>query len=394
SQIPAYKNSQLGSIIGGGLNDGSGKYGSNVKSQNQNSMSLNVSQLYLNVNHEYGAFLVGRAPIEFGMGITHNAGLGAFDHWADTKEVISYRFTVDNLSFAPMLARVSQEDFGGGVSNEKIFMVDYNNKDAGARAGVFHQTRTGGPSYNDILLTPGTELPKGATRVGGYKTQTINIFLERKWQPFEFKVEASFETGSTGVQTGAGEEINLDAYAVVAEALWPARDSKWQFNTRFGVVSGDNPDSANYEGYQLDKNYDVAMLMFNHRMGKADILGTSVIHANDSASGLSTQNSADDEAVSNVMFIAPSTTYTYNDKVDMKTSLVYGQLMTNTNNFVDFKKDLGLELDMELVYKPRERVTWSTGVGVLFPGAAWKAGNLNLDNKTNFGLSTKAAITF
>jgi len=401
NQTPAYKNSQVGALIGGGLNDGSQGTGVNANSETQNSTSLQVSELYLNVVHEYGALLLGRAPIDFGLGITHSAGRGAFDHWMDTKEVLAYRFLVDNVSFAPMLARVSQSDFGGGVSNDQIFLVEYDNKDIGAKAGVFHQTRTSGAGNNDAFVTGGNAInvyPKGNSRIGGLKTQTINLFLERKWTAFEFKVEASFLTGDTGIATSTGDEIKLNSYAVVAEALFPANEKKWEYSAKFGVVSGDNPDTSSYEGYQLDKNYDLGMLLFNHRMGFGtdDVIGTKPIHANDSTGGnsLSVQNSVDDEAVSNAMFLAPSIKYIFDDKIDVRTTFVYAQAMTNVNNFVDFKKDLGLELDMELIYKPRERVTWSNSFGYLIPGAAWNAGSNNRDNKANFGFTTKAAITF
>lgn len=393
SAIPAYSNSQMGSIIGSGLNDGTGATGTDATSQNQNSSSVKVSQLYLNVNHEYGSLLVGRTPIDFGLGITHNAGKGAFDHWMDTKEVLSYRFVIDNLSFAPMMARTVQDDFGGGVMNDQIYIVDYNNADAGARAGLFHQTRTAGSATNDYAPT---ELPSGSAKTGGMKTQTINIFLERKWTAFEISLEGSFLTGNTGVQNAAGTEIKLDSYAIVTEALFPAGDGSWEWSGKAGVVSGDNPDTTDkYEGYILDRNYDVGILLFNHRLGSGDILGTSPIHANDSVGGnkLSLQNSADDEAVTNAMFLAPSAKYAYDEKIDFKGTIIYAQLM-NAKKFVDMKNDLGLELDMELIYKPRERVTWSTGVGFLLPGAAWEGGTNKFDTKSNIGLTTKAAITF
>ena len=134
----AYKNSQLGSTFGTGI----GASGNNVTSENQDARLLQVSQLYLNVNHEYGSFVAGRAPIEFGLGITHNAGTAPFDHWYDTKEMIGYKFVVDNISFMPILAKVFQKDFGQGVTiSDQIFVFEYDNKDIGAKAGIFHQTR-------------------------------------------------------------------------------------------------------------------------------------------------------------------------------------------------------------------------------------------------------------
>jgi hypothetical protein len=394
NEMPAYKNSQLGSFWGNGLKRTPGQgTGSNVTAETSDSMNIRASQLYLNVNHEYGSLVAGRAPIEFGLGMTHNAGLNAFDHWADTKDMIGYRFSVDNISFMPILGKVYQNDFGLANSlSDQIFVFEYDNKDIGAKAGVFHQTRKSSDGSNDAL-TAG--YPGATTASGSFKSQTINVFLERKWQPFEFRLEGSFLTGDTGVLYTTGEEIKLNSYAVALELLFPARESKWEFLTKMGMVSGDDPTTAAYEGYQLDRNYDVAQLMFNHRLGNGDVISNKPIHANDGApNNLSVMNSADDEAIGNAMYLAPSVKYLFSEKLSWKNTLVYGQLLTNANNYLDFKKDLGLELDTELIYQPRERVTWSTGLGFLFPGSAWKAGNNNFDNKATYGLTTKAAITF
>lgn len=398
SEYESYRNSQVGSFWGNGLNrTGAAASGSNATSQSSNAMNLRVSQLYLNVEHEYGSLVAGRAPIEFGMGITHNAGNGPFDHWMDVQDMVGYRFIVDNVSFMPILSKVYQTDFGIANSiSDQIFILDYNNKEIGARAGVLHQTRKSSDGSNDALLafdpTPATPT---LTKTGAYKAQTVNVFLERKWTGFEFRLEGSFLTGTTGLYS-AGEEITLNAYAVAGEVLFPAREGKWEYSGKFGVVSGDDGSTAAYEGYQLDRNYDVAMLMFNHRMGFEDLLSTGPLHNQGNAEGLSKINSADDEAIGNAVYLSPSVKYSWNDKLDIKGTLTYGQLMTNPKNFVDFKKDLGIELDTEVIYRPRERVTWSNGIGLLMPGNAWKASSTGTDhdNKMNYGFVSKAAITF
>lgn len=392
NELPAYRNSQLGSFWGNGIRTTGA--GQNVTSQNSDSMGIRVSQLYLNVNHEYGALVAGRAPLEFGMGITHNAGRGEFDHWIDTRDMLGYRFIIDNVSFMPILAKIYQNDFGLATTvSEQTFLLEYDNKDIGAKAGVIHQTRRASDSSNDGAAAG---YPGSGALMSGFKSQTVNVFLERKWTSFEFRMEGSFLTGDTGIAGTTGEEIKLNSYAVAAEMLFPANDTKWEFLTKFGFVSGDNPDTPQtHEGYQLDRNYDIAMLLFNHRLGKVDIFGNGPIHSTDGApNNLTIQNSADDEAIGNTMYLSQSIKYSFTEKFDWKNTLTYAQLMTNTNNFVDFKKDLGLELDMEFIYRPRERVTWSTGVGFLFPGSTWKAGTLDFDNKTTYGLTTKAAITF
>jgi len=383
SQTPGYENSQLGSVIGG---SGIGT-DPRATSQNQESTGVNVSQLYLNANTEFGSLIAGRAPFEFGMGITHNAGLGPFDHWYDTRDSVAYKFFVDNISFMPMLSRVSQRDYGRGVTiSDETFVFEYKNKDNGAEAGVVQQIRKSSLESNDAAAA----VP-GSTAIAAWSTKTINLYLGRSWESFKFKMEASFLTGETGLQL-AGENVNVNAYALAAELLFPAlNEAKWDYGLKLGYASGDNPTTTVYEGYQFDRNYDVAMLMFNHRMGRADFLTTGITHTN---AGLTVSNSADDESIGNAIYFAPSAKYAWNEKLDIRTTLVYAQLVTNPTLSLDTSKDLGTELDIELIYKPRERVIWSNGIGVLVPGQAWKDGATDFENSTNFGISTKAAITF
>jgi hypothetical protein len=389
NQTAGYENSQLGALIGGsGLGNDP-----RVSSQNQESTNVTVSHLYMNANTEFGSLVAGRAPFEFGMGITHNAGTGPFDHWYDNRDMVGYKFYVDNISFMPILAKVSQKDYGRGVTaSDEIFVFEYKNKDNGAEAGVVQQTRKSSLESNDALSAPSPIVIPGAALSSAWSTKTVNLYLGREWESFKFKLEASFLTGSTGL-TVAGEELNVNSYAVAVDLLFPKKEGdKWEFASKLGIASGDNPNTTGvYEGYQFDQNYDVAMLMFNHRLGQADFLTTKLIHTN---AALTTGNSADDEAIGNAIYLAPTAKYQWNDKFDIKTSLIYAQLVTNPTLSLDTTKDLGTELDIELIYKPRERVIWSNSIGILLPGGAWKDGASNFENKTTYGFSTKAAITF
>jgi len=397
NNLNAYKNSQLGSVFGKGLSDGApASNGTNVNSENQDASLLRVSQLYLTVNQENAMFLAGRAPLEFGLGITHNAGTNPFDHWYDNRDLVAYRFIVDNVSFMPVFAKVSQLDFGQGtITTDQIFVFEYDNKDNGAKAGLFYQIRNSSFGSNDATtLIP--SIPGASSVTSSWSTKTVNLYFGRSWEAFQFKLEASFLTGDTGIVSTSNEAIKYNAYAIAGEVLFPAKDQdKWEIGAKFGTASGDNPTTTGtIEGYQMDRNYDVAMLLFNHRMGQRDFLTTNITHATDGVNGLNVGNSADDEAIGNAIYIAPSAKYLWTEKLDLKTTLIYAQLATAPTTSVDASKNLGTELDIELNYKPRERVIWSNQFGVLFPGDAWKDGASNFDNKINYGFSTKAAITF
>ena len=224
----------------------------------------------------------------------------------------------------PMLSRVSQKNYGRGVTAaDETFLFEYNNKDNGAQAGVLQQIRKSSLESNDALVAPNPLPIAGATLGGGWNSKLVNLFLGRSWETFKFKLEASFLTGDTGLIV-AGETVKFNAYAIAFDFLFPQQEGrKWEFAAKLGMASGDNPTTANvYEGYQFDKNYDVALLMFNHRMGQRDFLTTGILH-NDATSLLNVGNSADDEAIGNATYFAPSAKYQWNEKLDLKTTLIY-----------------------------------------------------------------------
>lgn len=392
---PAYADSYIGSQWGRGNPTGVSSDGSRTNTLSKSSPGSNprVQRLYMQYTQDNGAFIVGRAPVDFGLGMTHSAGNGLFDHWQSNRDLIGYKFIIDSFYIMPIFTRVYDKDFAQGEDvTEQIINFKYDNKDNGTLLGLWHQTRKSSIPGNDVI--PGnaatSKIPQAATIGSGFTSQTVNFVIGRTWETFSAKVEASFLSGETGAYTAANQEIKLAAYGIASEFAYKPLESKWSMMLKAGIASGDDPTTSNYEGFQFNKNYDVAMLMFNHRVGKFDALTTNLVK--DSSLGLS--NSADDEAIGNAVYISPSVTYQYDDKFDFKNTLTYGQLVVNPTNAVDFSKNLGLEWDIELTYKPRANVQWVNQLGLLFPGRAFRNGAAEFETATTLGLSSKAAISF
>lgn len=393
SQDPAYQYGQFGDIWGGGLpaNSTSNPDTSrnNAFSQTQGYSPAKVRLLYLNVNQEYGSLLVGRAPYGFGMGITHNAGNGMFDHWMDVKDLIAYKFYVGNVSFTPMLAKVSQANYSlGGSASDQALEISYDSKDTGSQIGIILEKRKGSYAANDAPVS----LLGGSSVGSDFSWQRSNFVFGRNWETLGIKFEAGLIDGDTGVLNSSNEYIKLTGYGLAADIFTQKSASKWGWDIKLGMASGDNPTTKDYEAYHFDRNYDVAMLLFNHRLGKKDFLTTNLIK--DNSAGRDNSTSLDDEAISNATYLAPQLSYYYSDKLDINSRLVYAQLLNNPTNSLDFQKDLGLELDIELKYHPTEKIQWINQLGILFPGAAFQDGNSNLDNSSTFGFESKAAISF
>lgn len=390
NQDPAYTSAQFGQLWGQGwAADPTNPQLNNVNSQTKQYTQLLVSQLYLNLNQEYGALVAGRAPIEFGLGITHNAGNGQFDHWGDTMDMVGYKFIIDNFFFMPIVGRVYDENVAqGNTVQDVILHLQYESKESGSLIGVMQQSRKASLGANDAPAGTGT-------KTGEYSVQTVSFVLGREWESFGFKLEAGFNSGNTGIRAATGEDIKANGYGIAAELNFPRKESKFGWNVRLGMATGDDPSSpGTNEGYQFDRNYDVAMLLFNHRLGQRDFLTTDSIKSPNNT----VATSLDDEAISNAIYISPKLTYEWNDRLDLNNTLTYAQLMTNpVVGNSGFSKSLGFEWDIDLVYKPTDRIQWINQLGLLFPGAAFKNGDGtggNLETAFTYGFATKAAISF
>lgn len=392
----AYPGSQLGSDFGN-----SHPVTSYSGGNTQGSSSVEVNQLYMNWNHEYGAMVAGRAPIQFGLGMTHNAGNGLYDHWNETRDLVGYKFLIGNLSIMPSLGRtVRKNNFSSaGVATEQMWNIDYTNPETESTFAIYHQIKTSGTSAND-----GDQYFKPyfatASVIGGWNTSHTNVFIARGWEKFKFKMEAGFQSGGTGVNNGAGQEIKLSGYGVLVQLEFPRPESKWQYDFKFGTASGDVKSSVDqFEGYYFSKNYDVAFLMFNHPMGNAtaDVLRTQLVRQRTGAAGtiFTNDGAADEDTISNAMFFAPSFSYLMNDRWSWNNRIVYATAQAAPDAGVS--TDLGFEYDTSFSYKPQENVSVSAELGFFVPGNAYKWGvtpATTYDANMNFGFQTKAAISF
>jgi hypothetical protein len=419
-----YPNSQVGQIFGNPTPTTSSTTGgssstndSGVAGGNQASVNLQVDQLYLSVNQEFGALVVGRAPLDFGLGMSYSAGNGPFDHWFSNLDQVGYKMVLGNLSLMPIIGRSVDLDPGqGGSSTDLILNADYNNPETDSEFAIFYHTRQAGASVNDVphyfaggsQITAGTNDPSGydsAAALSRWNSQQTNIYIARGFDNLKIKVEGGFLSGNTGLtRKTSGESIKLSGYGIATEVAYAKPDSHWSWNFRQGLVSGDNPNTANFEGFYFHRNYDIAFMLFNHPLGRYDLLrsygqrGTQICTpaAGASCPVLATDQALDDEALTNAVYFSPKATYKMNDKWDWMTSLTWAQMQTNplADQNINVDKNLGFELDTAFVYRPTEKIMWVNGVGLLFPGAAFQGGTNGYGKDFSYGLTSKAAISF
>lgn len=397
-----YADSQMGDFLGGAPSTGSsrgvGTTGTNT--QTQQAATIQVSHFYLKWANEFGALIVGRTPVQFGLGITHNAGLGQFDHYFDTHDVLGYKFIAGNLSFLPMYGKVKENSLVGEDDiNDFMFQFQYENPDTELNLGVFYDIRSANKAANASADGAAVGTPyggSGATKFGTLETKTLNLFVQRNFGNLRFGFESSFANGKLGVRDSVGRETNLDAYALAAELTYNPSGAL-TFDLKAGLATGDDPGTTDkFEGYLFDRNYDVGFLLFNHKLGGYDVLGTSSFRNTTAANQFDT-DAADNEYLTNATYIAPGAGWHMSEAWTLNTHVIWAQLQRSVAPVVpnarNVEKDLGIEWDLGLSYNPNKNLTVELGSGFLFPGGAFK-GSADLPNEFSYGLNAKAAVRF
>ena len=314
--------------------------------------------------------------MHFGLGITHNAGLGDFDHFYDVRDVVAYKMVFGNAYVMPSIAKMNEGTANQNSDdvNEYNVEINYSNPEKLMQMAILYQMRRA----NSIAAV----FP-GATLDDSLNLNLLNVFFKKQKGDFDFAVEGSFISGGIGDLARDHSGLGL-----AFELNYKPADSKWSYGGNFGMASGDDSTTANYEGYGFDRNYDVALLLFNHVLGSADVLNSSLYRANSAQVGSGT--ALDEEVLTNTTYLAPYVNYKWKEKWDLGAKFVYAQLNETASAQ---SSDLGYEFDFSVEYKPKKGVRWVNNLAYLIPGSAFENGT-GLSTDSTLALFSRVAISF
>ncbi len=421
----------LGAVFGDGVGANNGVPGTGIGnssaiSEYQRSEVFSVTELYMKMEQEFGDLIVGRVPLNFGLGMSYSDGSGLFDHYVDTRDAVAYKVNIGNLFIMPMFAKVYGGDLGNIYNNpvnsdlsgadgieEWDLQAEYDDPDSNTSIGLFYQNRMASPAGNDTPEYPvSISAQPNTVQPDRMDIKNVNVFYKKKSKNYSAGFEAGLQSGNFGVDNVDGNNVKLGGFGAVVEYSYTPQTSKWGFGVKAGLATGGDPRTdTQYEGFIFNQNYDVALLLFNQPLGQADLLHTSLIGRRDavgnSGSGPSSDPSVDDdpdtEAISNVYYLSPSITRIFSDRWSGTATLTgawldnstvtEGNPTTNSLSYYNTSSDLGYELDITANYQVSKSIMWQNEVGVLLPGQAWTVGG-QFKADMSYGLLSRAAVSF
>lgn len=198
-----------------------GKSKSAAAGLSDSSLFLEVSQFYLSYETEFFRLSIGRAPLDFGLGVTYSAERGPFERWLSLGDQLSLRLEREPFYLQPALVCQRCREGEGAA----FALLQGGWKGAAWNLEGFYRHHFGGGGSGGQ--------PGGAEVFGEYEGAKWDIQSSFSWL---FQEEAAWGWAMEG-----GMEIPI--------ALSPRLEAK------AGLAS---------EGFSFHPGYDAALLFWNH----------------------------------------------------------------------------------------------------------------------------------
>ena len=192
-----HPSNQIGSAFGDSSNNNDQYYSSSAG--NAGADIIEITQAYLTYSHNFGALVVGRAPVHFGLGMSYDAGDDLFDHWYDTRDLVGFKVHFGNMYVFPMYAKLSEGAIGRKSSDAEDLRLqaEYNNSDSDIKLGFLFSEIKAKQNSHDFSDQFGA-FPSTYTRGKDLKVRSLNFYLKKELQNFNYGLEFSYVNGDTG----------------------------------------------------------------------------------------------------------------------------------------------------------------------------------------------------
>jgi hypothetical protein len=377
---------------------------------------------------DVGTVQVGRAPLNWGLGIVWNSGDGLWDRYESTGDTIRLISKFGAFSFMPSFVMYSAGNNVGGASaftpstpptapgytisngdgglREYTLALKYENLDDELEGGVNFIRRLGGAAQDPLGGYLGPQ-----ARPVSINFNIWDIYAKKRLGKFTLAAEAPITTGSLGTTTG--QSLDYSTFAIAGEVDWKMSDS-WELLAKGGHAPG-QPNSSgpipdNFRAFFFNPAYRLGLIMFNYQL--ASFYGPNT--QNNPNVGAQYLRSPYDNPIVNAnyllvnpMFHTDKWTfdlkfiYAAADKTAANGSYFYNTLTRSVSPKAaveDQGSTIGFETDVGATFQWDEYFQFRLAAGFMVPGSFWKFSNAvdtsgnPIENNTSTVFATSAQV--
>jgi hypothetical protein len=351
--------------------------------------NLVLNKFYMELYADTSTFVLGRQPINWGLGAVFNEGNGTWDRHTSVNDGASAKFKIGNFKFTPHWAKISS---ASGNKTDTANVTDYgvqalyDNPDKDLAMGVYYGKRKSRQN-NTYLQSTAT------TALGDTSVKLIDIYFKKSWSRYTISGEIPMANGNLGHVYNSTSKVNYNSKAVIIDNKYEFNE-KWTAGLNGGQISGADGSEGTFGAMYLNPNYQIANLLFRYNLF---------------ALSNSTQ-SVWDSYMTNAQYLKLYGKY-QNESWVWNAALIYAEAMevAHSGGFAfdheknqrfqanaNQSKDLGYEIDFGFDYLWNPNVTVSGNAGYLMTGDYYKFTNTGATTpaKNMYVTSMSVALNF
>jgi hypothetical protein len=301
----------------------------NIMGGDNINANLSIRRVWLDWTSDWGVFRMGRMPTNFGLGMVSNSGDGLWDYFGSTVDRISYDLVAGDLIFGLAYDITAEGAVNYTADDRSAFrtQISYSEPESSMEI-AFRWLMDFGRS--------------------NYKLHTYNVYQKKTFTASEITLgwEAAYQKGDMLGKT-------VQAFGLLGEFNW--HPSKAELGFKLGLATGDKGDDPNKDyAFRYNRNYKIAMLMFNEDLGVAadSVHGSQGIGADFNNQG--------------AVFFAPNFKWMFIENLWWGTTFAYAVVQKAVPGR---NKYIGFEWDTDFTYFWKENLETGLRFGAFFPGS-------------------------
>lgn len=377
---------------------------------------LSAQRYWVELLSDFGTLQVGRAPLNWGLGVVWNAGDDLWSRYASTADLVRLVSKFGSFSFSPSLAIYSNGNNVGGScrmggapatcvpGQGNGGMTDYS---LALRYDNIEEELEGGLNFIKRLSGPVQDL-MGYSLVGPAQAN-YNL-----WDAYARKKIGQFTlAGELPVLSGSIGGMDYSGYALAADVRWKPSEN-WETSVRLGRAPGqpasDTATPNSYRAFFFNPNYHLGMVLFHYQL--ANFAGPNTGNTAATSTVLSPLRSPFDHPIMNAHYLSVGESFK-TEKWTLNAGVIYAQALevaeagryflhqwqktlVKNNTGKDQSHSLGTELDLGAAFQWDDHVSLRFDTGIWFPGAFYQFSNTARDNTTDsvWASSAKLGVAF
>jgi hypothetical protein len=373
----------------------------NFQSTSKDALSLTASRLWLDVHTDFGTVQVGRAPMDWGLGIVFNAGDRPFDRFQSTSDTIRLVSKFGYLSLMPLYTKNAMGSSLAGARDPLLGTVQageddvtdygvglrYDNPEEDLDAGVLYYKRNASSVQNSYYAPSNS-----ATFVQGANDINLRLFdfyAKKEWHRFGLSAEVPIWSGEIGDVNGVGTHNTYKATAAAVEAS--LKYDTWKHTLKAGTSPGQAPTTtgmrtSTFTAFQFHRAYKLGLILFNYNLHGFGLANPDAVP--NAAGGYTYPRTVSpyDAEITNAKYVMASTEKHW-EQWGMNLGLIWAQANQSASagmdaynhtthqwftSVADQQKNLGVEVDYGVRYNWDENISFGVDMGMLFPGNYFK----------------------